>query len=479
MTLLPGRPSLQVASTSYQSPLHLYRRILRLANAIAARWEDDTIFQAQRYLAQRNVRKWIEATSRGSLEARQGFDGQASEWSSSRPGGDGEVAFQTIEAAQYRPFKRLKSHLSLLQCAHNGGRKEMEKVLDWTYARRGVLRWAGLRPFLDRPNPLGECSTHATSSHRHSPSPAASYPPSPALLALLSSPLITHSSSGSGSSSSSPPSSSSWANFTLPLPREGKTRHNPRSRLRNKELNAVAKVVKRKLERVRIPLPTRVVMRVEERAKSVGGAEGGEATTRARAAGQENQGEEWGPLHPSTPNFARQKRRVWAALLSRLPILPEVKHATGGEERQENDQAEPSSTGSPRAASASAFRPQLRRYLSPPSLPTDPIPSLIEAWNNHLSLSRGTPEDKSRRPKSIAFHLSPLSLFRTDERRPPTLPAPQESVRALQRCGGGPVEEVEKGAKGRARARMTKQGRIDRAQGKMGTKEEEEWIRKG
>lgn len=49
-----------------------------------------------------------------------------------------------VTLQEYRPFKRLKSHLSLLTRAEQGHREPMQKLLDWTYARRGVLRWQAL-----------------------------------------------------------------------------------------------------------------------------------------------------------------------------------------------------------------------------------------------------------------------------------------------------------------------------------------------
>lgn len=508
MTLLRGRPSLQVASTSYQSPVHLYRRILRLANNLARTWDDETIYHAQRYLAQRNVKKWGEAAAadrKGSSSSRGVGESRAAE----PQGGEASSLSPStaIQAAQYRPFMRLKSHLSLLQRAHRGGRDEMVKALDWTYARRGVLRWAGLRPFLSKAASPEEGPAYAVTSitkegKGNAGKLGTAYAPSPALISLLSSPLITHSPSSNGDSSSS----SSLPTFTLPLPREGATGGHPFHKLANKQRNSAAKVIKRKLGRVRVPLGEEVVRGVEgrvrgdtERLRLVGQQEDAASSSKGKARSASSL-QQRGPLHPESEHFARQKRRVWAALLSRIPILPMPKGAEG-EPAGQHEEEEQGRTDVLSPSSRSKARLRRSLYLSPSRLPTASIPGLVEAWNRRLSLasssspaepppSPGRNEDvtaglvaRRRSPFFIPFNLSPLSLFRTNEKRPPSVPALASQARVAALLEADEEEEAAAGTISKRRSGRGGGGgngaRAGAGQGRMrmGSEEEERWVR--
>lgn len=138
MTLLPRRSplaprptGLKVSPDSYQSPKSVYRRILRLAKVLSLRWSEDAIFQVHRHLAQRFLAQHSRALASKSAE--------------NPPPPPSPTEPVQIPVEQYRPFKRLKQQLSLLTKAEHGQRQPMEKVLDWTFARRGELRWRALR----------------------------------------------------------------------------------------------------------------------------------------------------------------------------------------------------------------------------------------------------------------------------------------------------------------------------------------------
>lgn len=162
------RTSLQVRPSSYKPPVHLYRAALRLANLLAKRFADPYIYHVQRHLAVRYVRRWDEAEEdrleglekatkskkKDGDEAVQAFNKTIDPQDAAKastflvrlpPSLASTENSHTIPLDQYRPFKRLKAHLSLLRRAEQGHPEAVVKVLDSTYARNGLLRWASLR----------------------------------------------------------------------------------------------------------------------------------------------------------------------------------------------------------------------------------------------------------------------------------------------------------------------------------------------
>ncbi|CAO1626298.1 unnamed protein product [Parajaminaea phylloscopi] len=386
MTLLPRRSplkprpqSLQVSSASYESPIAIYRAILRLAQTLALRWGDDAIFHAQRHLAQRYMRQHSCAPSAEPVPKSAALGAET-------------ACKVTIE--QYRPFKRLKSHHSMLSRAEQGHQEQVRKLMDWTYARRGVLRWQALRPFL----------TPCIPATMRAPAPS-----SPALLALLNSPFAGVGNRGASSSEDS--------QITFPLPREGKTGGDPTRKLVNKARNAEAKTLKRNLDRLELPLGIPAIRAMERNVTFPDeGASRMKAPRESQSATQKVG--KYGPLHPSARNFQRQKRRMWETLLSEIPVLPPPARSSDGSTDFVLQQLESyhlrNRTGGEEALQESGAahgqkRSQSRFWLSPERLPTDDIPLLVQAWNTSLSLTP-TSEKEARVPAASASTKKTQSL---------------------------------------------------------------------
>lgn len=260
--------------------------------------------------------------------------------------------------------------------------------------------------------------------------------PSPVLLALLHNGLtcVVNSSTAATLHSDS---------FTFPLPRPHKRGGHPHRKMDNKIRNAMAALVKKRLDKVRTPLSRAVVEQIEAKALISCASPSppvDEDTHRphGHSPQQTKRDHQLGPLHPSRPNFERQKSRMFAFLLGRTPVF----------EAPQTSTSKPSST-------PPIPTPCRRLYGSSEKLPTDDIGTLVEMWNQVLELgttvldpasstssSQEIARDKdspakSSRPVGLKFYLSPHALRGRSD--PFGAPLPQSSSSSTATSATGPT----------------------------------------
>lgn len=225
--------------------------------------------------------------------------------------------------------------------------------------------------------------------------------PSPAFIALLINPA-----SGGGNRSSAL-LAPSGPTFTLPLPREGTTGGSPSQKLENKLRNATAETVKRTLDKLKLPLGISVIQNIEANAVSIPD-DGAETPLQSKTQQSATVGHRFGTLHPSAPNFSRQKRRIWGFLLSEIPILPPPPPLPDGsmsfvlQQLASHHARQQSPKQMDFSGQASSLVSEPRRthrfWLSRRRLPTDDIPLLVSAWNQYFALSAGPLSQAQRGP---------------------------------------------------------------------------------
>lgn len=111
-----------------ENPLHIYRKILRLAHRLAERWQDPYIFWTCKHISMRNLGR----RERGGRIVKAPWAAISSSENSTR-----------IAAQARAAFKRLKSTRNALIKAEQGGKKEMLNILQRTYAVQGILLHMG------------------------------------------------------------------------------------------------------------------------------------------------------------------------------------------------------------------------------------------------------------------------------------------------------------------------------------------------